>query len=230
MKNVMIYNIVDNKRRHANDELAKLFQAQIDNSLYYGWKPEDIILGTNFEFEYKGVKSYILTDICTFNIFNNKWYGMLELMRKGILDDDFWFHDQDNWQVNQLEFPDFAGEVAACTYVKTPEWNTGSIFVKRSAINILEFIVDSMKMNPIEYQSDENWLAYLRTQADVSAYLSTVNSKYCVGYTFLNERINNTTGPITCLGFMPNTPSYNAFLTRGLVPDNLINIFNTYKG
>jgi hypothetical protein len=33
MKNVMIYNIVDNKRRHANDELAKLFQAQIDNSL-----------------------------------------------------------------------------------------------------------------------------------------------------------------------------------------------------
>ncbi len=39
----MIYNIVDNKRRHNNSELFKLFQAQIDNALHYGWNVDDII-------------------------------------------------------------------------------------------------------------------------------------------------------------------------------------------
>ncbi len=226
----MIYNIVDNKRRHNNDELFKLFKMQIDNSLHYGWPVDDIIIGTNFEFEYKGVKAYQLTDICTFNIFNNKWYGMLELMRAGILNDDFWFHDQDNWQINSITFPAFNGEIAACTYIKTPEWNTGSVFVKRTAVNILEYIVDSMKMNPIEYQGDENWISFLRQNSEIKSYLSTLNTQYCVGYTYMDDRINAATGPITCLGLMPNTPSYNAFLTHGLIPDNLINILNTYKG
>ena len=184
MKNVMIYNIVDSKRRHADEELSKLFQAQIDNSLHYGWHPDDIILGTNFDFEYKGVKSHHLTDICEFNIFNNKWYGMLELMKSGVLNDDFWFHDQDNWQVSPFDFPTFPGGVAACTYVMTPEWNTGSVFVKQSALIVLEYIVESMKLNPIEYQSDENWISVLRNQSEVSKFLSTINTEYCVGYTF----------------------------------------------
>ena len=51
----MIYNIVNDKIRYNNDELFKTFKMQIDNALYYGWNPEDIILGANFEFEYKGI-------------------------------------------------------------------------------------------------------------------------------------------------------------------------------
>jgi len=229
MKNVMIYNIVDNKRRHDNDELFKLFKMQIDNSLHYGWPVDDIIIGTNFEFEYKGVKAYPLSDICTFNIFNNKWYGMLELVRAGILNDDFWFHDQDNWQINDLEFPIFEGEIAAATYVRTPEWNTSAVYVKKSAIDILEYIVNSMKMNPIEYQSDENWISFLRNHSEISNVLATLNTKYCVGYTYLDDRINSAIDKINCLGFMPYTKSHDAFLTRGLIPDSLTEIFNCNK-
>jgi hypothetical protein len=221
MKNVMIYNIVDNKRRHNNSELFKLFQAQIDNALHYGWNVDDIILGTNFNFEYKGVKSYQLTDICSFNIFNNKWYGMLELMKLGVLNDDFWFHDQDNWQVNQFEFPSFTGEVAACTYIKTPEWNTGSVFVKRTAIDVLEYIVESMKMNPIEYQSDENWLALLRGQTEIASFLSTINTEYCVGYTYFSDRFDIANKPVKVLGYMPNTNSYELFDSKQLIPEHL---------
>ena len=55
MKNVMIYNVVNDKVRHDTDKLFKTFQNQIDNALHYDWNPEDIILGTNFEFEYKGI-------------------------------------------------------------------------------------------------------------------------------------------------------------------------------
>ena len=57
MKNVLIYNIVDDKKRYDNELLFNYFRAQVDNSLRFGWKNEDIIIGTNFEFEHNGVKN-----------------------------------------------------------------------------------------------------------------------------------------------------------------------------
>jgi len=226
MKNVMIYNIVSDKIRYDNEELFKTFKMQIDNALHYGWKPEDIILGTNFEFEYKGIKSNILTDICTYNIFNNKWYGMYELVKSGVLNDDFWFHDQDNWQIDKLEFPEFLGEIAACTYVRTPEWNTGSVFVKKTAMHILEYIVESMKMNELDYFSDEHWIAYLRANTPVTDYMSTINTQYCVGYTYIDDRLNSALRPVKVIACMPAAKSYSAFLERNLIPLHLQQIFN----
>lgn len=229
MKNVMIYNIVDTKRRHATDELFKLFKMQIDNSLHYGWDANDIIIGTNFEFEYKGISTYQLTDICEFNIFNNKWYGIHELMYKGILNDDIWFHDQDNWQVNNIEFPTFYGEVGAATYIRTPEWNTGTLFIKQTALDVLRYIVDSMKMNPIQYMSDENWISFLRQNSEISEYLHTLNTKHCVGYTYIDDRIAAASGPIETIAFVPETKSYTAFTERNLIPNHLQDIINLYK-
>ena len=225
----MIYNIVNHKRRHNNDELFKLFEYQIDNSLYYGWNKNDIIIGANFDFEYKGIKSYPLTDICEFNIFNNKWYGLLELMNQGILDDDIWFHDQDNWQIDHFNFPLFSGEIAAATYVKTSEWNTGSVFIKKTALNVLEYIVESMKLNPIEYQGDENWIAFLRANTEISNYLSTINTQYCVGYTHLDDRIKAANKPIKVLGYMPHSKAYKTFLDKNLVPLHLQNLYTIHE-
>ena len=220
----MIYNIVNDKIRYNNDELFKTFKMQIDNALHYGWKPEDIILGANFEFEYKGIKSTILTDICTYNIFNNKWYGMYELVKSGVLNDDFWFHDQDNWQIDKLEFPEFLGEIAACTYVRTPEWNTGSVFVKKTAMHILEYIVESMKMNELDYFSDEHWIAYLRASTPVTDYMSTINTQYCVGYTFFEDRMNMANKPIKIVAFNPNSTAQDLFEQNNLIPNKLKNI------
>ena len=52
MKNVLVYNIVDDKKRYDNELLFNYFRAQVDNSLRLGWKKEDIIIGTNFDFEH----------------------------------------------------------------------------------------------------------------------------------------------------------------------------------
>ena len=53
----MIYNKLTDNVRWSDEELFNSFKAQIDNSIERGWKKEDIIIGTNFDFEYKGIKN-----------------------------------------------------------------------------------------------------------------------------------------------------------------------------
>jgi len=235
MKNVLIYNIIDEKRC-PNDILINLLKAQIDNSLRFNWDPKDIILGTNFDFEYKGVKNHKLNNICTYNPFVNKWYGMLELMENKVLTDNFWFHDQDNWQMDYLEFPQFEGEVAGCTYVCTPEWNTASMFIKSSAIDIIRYIKEFMDLNQeFNWFSDENYLAVLRSHTEIKNYLTTINNQYNVGLTCIESRYNVANKPIKVIGFKPeNEKSMKVFLGDNpmkvsLVDQDLLDIFKKYS-
>jgi hypothetical protein len=240
MKNVLIYNKISDKPRWSNEELFSSFRAQIDISLTRGWKKEDLIIGTNFDFEYKGIKNKPLTDICTTNPFCNKFYGMLEMMENGMLDDDFWFHDQDAWQLHDdLDFPEFTGEIGGCTYVFTPEWNTCSLFIKKSAANILEFIVNFMKMNP-DYlesvQSDEHVISSLRHgRTEIDEYLSTINNQYNVGRTKMEHRYKAAAKPIFVGGFVPQIPDSvqvfngeNNEMKINLIDDTLDNAFRTH--
>jgi len=210
MKNVMIYNKISKKPRWSNEELFNSFKAQIDISLARGWKKEDLIIGTNFDFEYKGVKNKPLKNICTTNPFCNKFYGMLELMKSGVLDDDYWFHDQDAWQLhNDLDFPNFDGEIGGCTYVFTPEWNTCSLFVKKTAINVIEYIVEFMELNPEfleKVHSDEHVIAVLRKSTEIKKYLTTINNQYNVGRTKMEHRFKAADKPIFVGGFVPQIP------------------------
>ena len=105
MKQVIVYNQIDSDYhggRCENETLFRYFRSQIDWSLSLGWKKDDIIIGTNFSFEYNGVKNHNLTDICTYSGFNNFWYGALELIKNGVLTEDFWLHDQDSGQLEIL--------------------------------------------------------------------------------------------------------------------------------
>jgi len=239
MKNVMIYNRVETNIRWNSEELFNFFKAQIDNSLNRGWKARDIIVGTNFSFEYKNIKNKFLTDICTSNIFCNKFYGALELMKQNILTDDFWLHDQDAWQLhNDLNFPDFDREIGGCTYIFTPEWNTCSLFFKKTAINILEYIVNFMKINS-EYlesvYSDEHVISFLRNNSEISKYLSTINTQYNVGRTKMKYRYEAADKPIFVGGFVPSVidsvkvfNGENSNVKINLIDNVLDNIFRKH--
>jgi hypothetical protein len=237
MKNVYIYNVVKDNKRYDNELLLNYFRAQVDNSLRFGWKKEDIIIGTNFDFEHNGVKNIKLENICTTNIFNNKWYGMLELMMNGHIEDDFWFHDQDSWQVNEIEFPEFNGEIGGCTYVYTSEWNTCSMFLKQSSVNIVEYIVEFMKLNDnTNFYSDENYMALLRNNSPIKDYLTTLNNKFNVGLTHMEKRYNAAEKPVCALGFQPHVQSsWDVFiegkndLDLKLIDNEMIELFKTYN-
>ena len=237
MKNVLVYNIVDDKKRYDNELLFYYFRAQVDNSLRLGWKKEDIIIGTNFDFEHNGVKNIELKNVCTSNVFNNKWYGMLELMENGHLDDDFWFHDQDSWQVEKIDFPRFEGEIGGCTYVYTTEWNTCSMFLKNTSQHVIQYIVDFMEMNKnLEVYSDENYISFLRQNSEIKNLLTTINNKYNVGLTHMEKRYNAADKPVCSLGFQPHVQSSWDVFIEGkndldikLIDDELLDIFKKYK-
>ena len=237
MKNVYIYNVVEDNIRYDNELLLNYFRAQVDNSLRFGWKKEDIIIGTNFDFEHNGVKNIKLENICTTNIFNNKWYGMLELMNNGYIDDDFWFHDQDSWQVSKVEFPEFVGEIGGCTYVYTPEWNTCSMFLKQTSVSIVEYIVEFMKINDnTNFYSDENYISLLRGGSPIQDYLTTLNNKFNVGLTHMEKRYQAAEKPVCALGFQPHVQSsWDVFiegkndLDLKLIDNEMIKLFKTYK-
>ena len=42
-----------------DDKTIRFIKAQIENSIVLGWKPEDIVIATNFNVEYMGVKTHI---------------------------------------------------------------------------------------------------------------------------------------------------------------------------
>ena len=230
MKNVMIYNRLDENLRYTDEVLTNSFKAQIDNSLRLGWKVDDIIIGTNFDFEYNGVKNKPLTNVCRYNPFVNKFYGMLELMETGVLSDDFWFHDQDNWQLHPFGFPEFAGEIGGCTYVATPEWNTASLLVKKTSKFVIEYIKEfcDLNQNPDMF-SDENYMAFIRQQPAVTEYLTTLNNTYNVGKTHIQHRFAAATKPIHVIGCQPQIDkSTRPFYDRGLIDNELNQIFKKY--
>lgn len=133
---------------------------QIDNSLELGWKKEDIILATNFPYEYRGVKSLqmpdaLFTPFCpTVSIIN----VIVELFDRKIIKSNelWWYHDHDAYQLHRITENelDLGRHDMALVYKGLKEkWDTGSIFFKSSA----EDIFRRLKETANNYQVNEEY-------------------------------------------------------------------------
>lgn len=228
MKNVIIYNQINTKNhgasRWSNENLFRYLRAQIDNSIRLGWNVEDIILGTNFEFEYKGVKNHLLTNVCEWSGFNNFWFGALELVQKGIIKDKFWLHDHDSWQIAPMEFPKFTGTIAGIEYGGTREWNCGSIYFNENCLDMLLYIVATLELNKqVDVSSDEVIIGYIRANSPVANQMISINSRWNIGLTYANFRLKNAIKPALVLSFKPDQKNiYDSLKQKGLI--DLVNI------
>ena len=64
-----------------------------------------------------------------------------------------------------------------------------------------------MEMNSsFKVQSDENWIAYLRKNTEISPYFTTINNKYNVGRTHIEDRYRAADLPVCVVGFQPQVP------------------------
>jgi hypothetical protein len=238
MKNVVIFQDWIQEKTYGHDwqqdELFSYFRAQVDNSLRLGWKASDIVICTNLDFKYKDVTIIQLDDICNYNKYFNKQYGIAELLRRELITEDFWFHDFDDWQLTPFTFPEFDTDIGLCRYINFTQWNTGSIFVKPSSKDIWELIVEFMKLNEnhndLLQTGDENIFNFMYNQyPEIQTRFTELDSTFNVGVTGFADRYKKASTPVKIGAFKPGSSGHALFKEYGLVDNELENIFKEHN-
>lgn len=192
MKNLLIY--LNPKKCFAEGEWGPeselLAKIQIDNSLALGWKPEDIFLVTNFDYEYRGIKSMVVDDnlFCNLKPTATKILVILHLFDKGIIGNDlWWFHDFDAFQLEKIEESELHlgdSPFALTDYGKTTinksrdvRWSTGTIFFTKDAEHLFRLIKE--KMDQYKVNEEVALLALTRRNRDnINALIKKLNITY----------------------------------------------------
>lgn len=150
MKNLLIWI---SPKKMFDGEASILVKIQIDNSLDLGWKREDIMLTTNFDFEYNGVKSIVVSDdnFLPDSIWESKQMAILELFSRGFINPGelYWFHDLDAFQqetITESELGMGKVDMGLTDYGWRIKWNTGSIFFTSKAYDIFKAVVQTFSL------------------------------------------------------------------------------------
>lgn len=219
MKNLMIYisptGSFDNPRPDlASNDAGPLVKIQIDNSLLLGWKKEDIVLVTNFEYRYGGIEAVVVKDVEFFERKPqaSKINAIIKLFDNGMIEDGelYWFHDIDAYQLapivqtdidlsdDCIALTDYGGGIR---FGGENRWSTGIIFFKASARDIF------YRMKEIYYEKkiDEEEALGLLVISDphIRTRVKKINSTYnFTGYGF-RSRYKHATHPVRVIHFHP---------------------------
>jgi hypothetical protein len=219
MKCLLIYISPSTGFDKEHEELTKI---QIDNSLDMGWK--DIILATNFDWEYRGVKSLNLKG--DFNAIDGNRSSKVPVINRlfdmGVIKDGdtFWFHDHDAFQLEPMKELKLYPLVAAFTIdQKSKGWNAGSFFFTRGAADMFQKIYDTM----LERNTNEqDALTYLWKQKVFDNY-TIMNDTWNLGIYYYEDYDK----PLMVAHFHPHKKKHMD-LFRNLIPEKLMKIFNNY--
>lgn len=223
MKILLIYT--GPKKRFTKEDL-KLAKIQIDNSLDLGWKKEDIFFVTDFDFEYNGVKSFVIEgDIFyPFDLKANKIPVIVFLLKKGLIEQDelFWCHDLDayeNYRIKERELGLEQFDLGLTHYFYKPEWQCGSFFFKSGAYDIFELVDETTRKRPHNSRNNEKTLTWLikHNAIDEKRY-KKLNTTYNLMKRSLDVTFGAAFKPLRVLHFRPGDKDR-------LMPDTALNMF-----
>ena len=226
MKNLLIY-IHPERRFKPEHEL--MWEVQIDNALNY-WKPEDIVLVTNFPYEYHGFKSIEVPDLINSQypadpraIINSKTNVIIYLLENKILNELTWFHDSDAFQVAPLEVPHIEklGLVKYGIYTKrnlrdigVPDdrrINSGNIFFQPNSLDIFKRVLEKMDK---ECLFDEDAFSLMLPELDVQI----MKQDYNIGARRIHAN-RAIADKVRVVHFPPNKPQWYRKVKVLLTPE-----------
>lgn len=228
MKNLLIYFNPQKKFAPEHEELTKI---QIDNSLSLGWNYKDLILVTNFEYEYRGIKALVIGE-GDYEVFDQNKSSKIPIINRlfadGLIEDDlYWFHDHDAFQLIPFEvnLEKDAGFTDHGAYSKT--WNAGSFFFKKSARDIFETIWEYMNRKGT---NEQNALTFMwENNIDgINNRFEFMGPAYNTGIYRVDENIKIAGTPIKVAHFHPHKKRH-LDLFRTILPKRLLDIFNKYE-
>lgn len=246
MKDLLIYT---GPHKKFSDEDLILAKIQIDNSFDLGWKREDILLFTDFPFEYNGVKAVVLPDglYYDFDLRANKVPVIVYLLNQGIIDPKklVWCHDFDayeNFPIIEADLGLTNFDLGLTHYAYKPEWQCASFFFKESAKDILELLDKTTRSRPHSSRNNEKTLTRLINDnaIDEKRY-KKLNVTYNIMKKYLAIIYPQATKPLRVLHFRPSDKDQSLQeatldifmygknrLQIPLMSDRLIRIFNQH--
>jgi hypothetical protein len=224
MKNLMTFA---NPAKFFVDHYDLFVRMQIDNTLEMGWSQDDIMLVTNFPYEYRGVEAVILDDstYCEHRKRASKINMICELIKQDILNDVAWFHDFDAWQAEPLSDVLDKYDAAFTDYGTNAMWNTGSFFFKPSSVDLFCRIREVMNNNKI---NEEIALKYITNNKEFKGRYFKINGTYNHGRMRNTDRTYAAAEkPIKVFHFDPrmNDLYHNV---KPLLPIHLNSLFEHY--
>ena len=203
MKLFMVANVQETGRyskRYSYDKISVLLKAQIENSLEIGWKPENIIILSNINFEFMDVKTLIapMTDFC---LTGSKMFALHWFFNKYHPQETLWSKDLDCWQSVWFDEPEIKGDVGGAQY-SNPKFNGGSIFWKPSSKSIIEEVVKQLTQN--SEVSEEPMLNMIFKSDQFKDRITILNHTFNVGCSGFEPRFEKSIKPIHVCHFHPN--------------------------
>ena len=237
MKNLLTH--ISPSKEFYNEEHKQMVKIQIDNSLSLGWKKEDILLVTNFNYEYNGVESIVIGDYnyCVHHPPATKIYVIDYLFRTGLVGKDiYWYHDFDCFQLNPFidAEPDLgSADVGLTNYGRMPRLCSASIFFKESAKDILERWKD--EIDKTKTNEERGIIRIVNGNIDnLGERIKLLNITYAFHRFNLRSCYKIVDKPIRAAHFHLTPDKYD-FYVRGnnklnmvLIPDRLIKIFRKH--
>jgi hypothetical protein len=198
VKNLLVANVREKDRRYKFKKIEILVKAQIENSIEVGWRPSNIILLANFDYEFMGVKA-INISLNEFCFTGSKTFAVEWLFDSKIVDGPVWAHDLDAWQNVWFDCPEFL-DVGA-TYYSRPKFNGGSVFWRPSSIDIIKEAVQVI--NEKSENKEEPTLNKLFKSDKYKDRVTILNESYNVGCSGFVPRYNRSIKPIRVCHFHP---------------------------
>jgi hypothetical protein len=199
MKNMFVANYNEKNRSYKFDRLERFIKAQIDNSIELGWEKDNVIFMANFQYEYKGISSYVinLNDFC---FTGTKMFAINEAYNQDLVNDIVWLHDIDAWQNVAFNFPYFK-DVGIATY-SSSRFNGGSIFLKPQAKDIVQQVVDTIIVE--KSNKEEPILNRILKSSEYKERVTVLNNTFNVGCSGFVTRYERSLKPIRVCHFHPD--------------------------
>jgi hypothetical protein len=197
MKNLMTYI---NPSKCFGEEEGIAVKIHIDNSLDLGWKREDILLVTNFPYEYNGVRSLVVGDdnYCAFHPPASKINAIIDLFGRGIIEKGkiYWYHGFAEYQLHDITEAELElnkADMFLPDFGRVSRWSSGSIFFKESARDIFNWIKDIVYKYKTEEEAALGILTGQDSRIDIdqgyAIWAKGYNSKDIPEIENINERI-----------------------------------------
>ena len=237
MKNLLVFI---SPQKQLTPECELLAKIQIDNALSLGQK-EDLLLVTNFPYEYNDVKSVVVGDD---NFYKNRPRSIKTMIVPHLIDlgliekgEIYWNHDFDAYQLEQIEDEELEMETVDAGFTDygwRSRWCLGSAFFKDSAKDIFEWLRNYIKETTEE---DETALTALVSENtnNIRKRIKRLNITYQIGMRRVESNYERATKPLKVLHFHPSKPGLLDIFMYGknsmgipLMPERLIKIFNKH--